>query len=74
MNSWLEKAQEKGGHSPEDCASALGCSRGTFTNRKERPGTLTLNELHALDSFLTGESFRIAQAAIKEAIPNFFNM
>lgn len=70
--NWLEKARKAEGLTLEDCASALGCSRATFESRVKNPGTLSVNELHALDKKFGKRGARIARDAIKSALPNFF--
>jgi len=74
MTSWLEKARKEENLTLEDCASALGCSRATFESRVKNPGTLSINELCALDKKFSKRGARIARDAIKDALPNFFTI
>ena len=48
MKSWLEDARKSSGLTPEDCASAIGCSKNTYDSRENAPGKLSLDEVRAL--------------------------
>ena len=69
MNSWVAEARSESGLSPEDCASAMGCSRTTYLSRENNPGNLTLNELRVLNRTFNKEARKIMWGALREFRP-----
>lgn len=66
--SWAFKARDKSKLSPEDCASAIGCSRNTYLSREKNPGELTLNEVGALQRKYNDEAKTILRTALSQVI------
>lgn len=66
--SWALKAREESELSPEDCASAIGCSRNTYLNREKNPGDLTLNEIGALQRRYTSKAKIILRNALDQIV------
>ena len=69
MKSWLEDARKTSGLSPEDCSSAMGCSRNTYRNREIEPGQLSLDEVRALRGVFNKDSRKILWSALSEFKP-----
>ena len=69
MQSWLTKARKSSALTPEDCASAMGCSRNTYLSRESAPGTLSLNEVRALNSVFNKQGKKILWSAMSEFRP-----
>ena len=69
MKSWLEEARKTSGLSPEDCASALGCSKNTYDSRENAPGRLNLNEIRALHKTFNKDGKKILWSALCEFRP-----
>ena len=69
MKSWLEDARKTSGLSPEDCASAMGCSKNTYDSREKAPGRLNLDEVRALHSVFSKEGKKIVWSALREFRP-----
>lgn len=69
MKSWLEEARKASGLSPEDCASALGCSKNTYDSRENTPGRLNLNEIRVLHRTFNRDGRKILWSALKEFSP-----
>lgn len=66
MRSWLEKARRASELSPEDCASALGCSRATYESRENAPGNVTLDELGRLRRTFDDRGLEIMREAVAD--------
>lgn len=69
MKSWLEKARDASGLSPEDCASAMKCSRATYMSRENAPGKLNLDEIRCILGILTDRGKEIVWQALCEFKP-----
>lgn len=69
MKTWLAMAREKSELSPEDCASALGCSKNTYMSREKCPGNMSVDELRALRSVLNQDGRRILWNALRALKP-----
>ena len=69
MKSWLEDARKQSKLSPEDCASALGCSKNTYDSRENTPGKLSLDEIRVLHHEFNREGRKILWSALKEFSP-----
>ena len=69
MKSWLEEARKESGLSPEDCASALRCSRNTYISREKTPGCLSLDEIRVLRRTFNEDGRKILWSALKELSP-----
>ena len=69
MESWVANARYESGLSPEDCASAMGCSRATYLSRENNPGNLTLNEIRVLNNVFNAKSKKILWGALSEFRP-----
>ena len=69
MESWVAKARSESGLTPEDCASAMGCSRVTYLSRENNPGNLTLNEIRALNRIFNSKAKKIMWGALSEFKP-----
>lgn len=69
MKSWVLEAREASGLTPENCASAMGCSRNTYLSRENNPGTLSLSELNSLHSVLNEEGRLILWGALRDFQP-----
>lgn len=68
MKSWLYNARKASDLSVEDCASALSCSRNTFISRENNPGTLSLDEVFALNAIFNEEGRAILRTAINSIL------
>lgn len=70
MKTWVRDARDKAGLTPEDCASILHCSRTTYLNRENAPGTLTLTEVSVLMSLYddNSESSDIIRRAVSDVV------
>lgn len=66
MKSWLLKAREASNLTPEDCASAMKCSRNTYLSRENNPGSLSISELNALHGVFNEEGRSILWAALQD--------
>lgn len=66
MQNWLEKACDESGLSTHDCAQILGQPDEYFDAKKRYPGTLTLNELFALNSAFSAQGRIIMWKALDE--------
>lgn len=66
MTSWLKDARIASRLTPEQCAVAIGCSRNTYMNRENAPGTLSLNEILSLYSVFNDKSVSIVWNALKD--------
>lgn len=66
MKSWLLKAREASNLTPEDCASAMKCSRNTYLSRENNPGTLSIIELNALHGVFNEKARLILWAALQD--------
>ena len=69
MKSWLEDARKQSGLSPEDCASALGCSKNTYDSRENAPGRLSIDEVRALHQRFNKDGRKILWSALCEFKP-----
>ncbi len=69
MKSWLEEARKKSNLSPEDCASALRCSKNTYDSRENTPGKLNLDEIRVLHRTFNRDGRKVLWAALKEFSP-----
>ena len=69
MRSWLEDARKKSGLSPEDCASALRCSRATYCSRENAPGNLSIDEIRLLRNEFNKEGRKVLWTALCEFKP-----
>lgn len=69
MKSWLHDARKASNMTPEDCASVLHCSRVTYLSRENAPGTLSLDEMHALYRAFGPKSRTILWGAVCEFRP-----
>ena len=69
MKSWLEEARKKSCLSPEDCASALGCSKNTYDSRENTPGKLNLDEIRVLHRRFNAEGRKVLWNTLKEFRP-----
>ncbi len=57
MESWMRRARESSGATPEECARALYLSVEDYLLRENNPGMLTVDELVAL-GFIFDEASR----------------
>lgn len=64
MKSWLEVARDASNLSPEDCASAMKCSRATYMSREATPGRLSLDEISRIMPVLSKEGRRVVYRAL----------
>ncbi len=69
MKSWVEKARNASELTPENCASAMNCSRTTYLNREKYPGNLSLDEIRQFHGILSPEGKKIVWNALKEFRP-----
>lgn len=69
MKSWLEEARKTSNLSPEDCASALRCSKNTYDSREKTPGKLSIDEIRALHRTFNKDGRKILWSALKEFSP-----
>ena len=69
MKSWLEDARKQSGLSPEDCASAMGCSKNTYDTRENAPGRLNLDEIRALHGRFNRDGRKVMWRALSEFKP-----
>lgn len=69
MDNWVAQARSESGLSPEDCASAMGCSRATYLSRENNPGNLTLNEIRVLNRTFNSNARKILWGALCEFRP-----
>lgn len=69
MENWVTSARKASGLSPEDCASAMGCSRTTYMSRENNPGNLTISEMRVLKSVYGEKSRKIMWTALRELHP-----
>ena len=69
MKSWLKDARMKSMLSPEDCASAIGCSRATYLSRENTPGRLSLDEVRVLHRKFNREGRKILWKALDDFRP-----
>ena len=69
MKSWLREAREASGLRPENCASALMCSKNTYDSREDNPGTLKIDEIRILYGLFDKEGRRIMWRTLSEFKP-----
>lgn len=69
MKSWLEEARKESGLTPEDCASALGCSKNTYDSRENTPGRLCLDEIRMLHGRFDKKGREVMWSALAEFRP-----
>lgn len=70
MDSWLEQARKASGFEEAECARLLNQSLEAYRYTELHPGTLTINQIRALNVVFNEEARSIVWCALREFDPS----